>query len=176
MKYILKSGMLFAENNEQPLAKIKSMFLGPNKMIYSEKDELLFQTTILDSGIQTDNNCDVRSHKYVITIPNGDKIASAYPNYDKKNDPNIVGWPICHVPHVNRAKVIWGNYEYELVRKDSQHYQLKSKSEIHFLEIKHRGLIGGWEIHATDNFSHQIICGLFIFCKYIEQENDFMLI
>ena len=176
MKYILKSGNLFMENSDQPLAKIKSMLIGPNKMIYSDNDELIMETTICESGILIEKHCDVRSRKYVLTDLDGNEVASAYPNYDEKNDPNIVGWPICHVPHVNRAKVIWKNNEYELIRKDSQNYQLEDETQSHMLEIKHRGLIGGWEIHATDSFSHQIICGLFIFCKYIEQENEFMLI
>ena len=41
------------------------------------------------------------------------------------------------------------------------------------MQIFHRGIVGGWNIEAMDNFAPEIICGIFVFCKYIEQENEF---
>ena len=42
--------------------------------------------------------------------------------------------------------------------------------------IMHRGLCGGWSIDADEAFSPGILCGLFAFCRYMEHENEFMIV
>lgn len=43
------------------------------------------------------------------------------------------------------------------------------------LQVMHTEISGGWTIDAPDNFSPEVITGLFIFCRYIEQENEFIV-
>lgn len=42
--------------------------------------------------------------------------------------------------------------------------------------IMRRGLCGGWLIDAFDDFSPEILCGIFVFCRYVEQENEFLIV
>lgn len=44
------------------------------------------------------------------------------------------------------------------------------------LQIMHRGIAGGWTIDTVEKFQPQVICGLFMFCRYIEQENEFIIV
>ena len=40
----------------------------------------------------------------------------------------------------------------------------------------HRGIAGGWTLEDNCGFSPEMLCGIFIFCRYIEQENEFMIV
>ena len=46
MEYLLKSGILYAQNQSKPLARIKSCFCSPEKQILSEDNALLCRAQI----------------------------------------------------------------------------------------------------------------------------------
>lgn len=66
--------------------------------------------------------------------------------------------------------------EYILTRQDNTYYTLITGENKLAITIKHRGINGGWTIEANDELTPQIICGFFVFCKYLERENEFILI
>lgn len=66
--------------------------------------------------------------------------------------------------------------EYRLNMWNSQNYCLGKSAGEEAVRIFHRGLAGGWDIEAADEICPEIICGIFIFCRYIEQENEFPIV
>ena len=59
---------------------------------------------------------------------------------------------------------------------NSQNYTMKDIHDADVLRIMHRGLIGGWLLEDRCGFAPETLCGLFIFCRYIELENEFIIV
>ena len=100
----------------------------------------------------------------------------ASPDYAEGDDPAVVGWSLCRMPRVDHAKVVIGEREYLLVMQNNQNYSLSEISGKTIVQIVHLGLGGGWNIEAIEDFASEMICGIFVFCKYIEQENEFLVV
>ena len=57
-----------------------------------------------------------------------------------------------------------------------QNYSLKNCRGEVILQVMHRGICGGWNLVTNYDFVPEVICGLFLFCRYIEQENELLII
>ena len=66
--------------------------------------------------------------------------------------------------------------EYLLTMHNSQNYSLINAHNSEVLRIMHKGIAGGWAVEDICGFVPEIICGIFIFCRYIEQENEFLIV
>lgn len=42
--------------------------------------------------------------------------------------------------------------------------------------IVHRGVTGGWDIDAPAAMSAGLVCGLYVFSRYLERENEFLTV
>lgn len=174
MKYIMKSGNLFLDDTMS--VRIKSTFVGPEKKIFAANGELLIRTSIYHLEAPPNEKDNVRYRQYVMLDGIGKECAIAKPDYAEGDDPAVVGWPICRMPRVDHAQLFIGRKEYLLTMKNSQTYFLSEKNGKVVVQILHRGLCGGWDIDAADDFVPEIICGIFVFCRYIEQENEFTVV
>lgn len=174
MKYIMKAGALYSD--DKITARIKGVFTGSEKKIYSKNGMVVMQTDIVNLDVPPNESGNVRYRQYILSDVNGNKCAVASPDYAEDDDPAIVGWPICRMPRVDHAKIVIDGKEYLLVMQNNQNYSLSEKHGKMVVQILHRGLCGGWNIEATDNFTSEMICGIFVFCKYIEQENELLVV
>lgn len=175
MHYILKSGLLSAENSQAAPVRIKSTPIGSRKKIYSNAEELLLETSIRCLDETKAHTGDVRNREYLLTDSDGKPVASAYPAYAPDHDPDVVGWPISGMPRVDHAKITVLGEMYILTMHNSQNYTLCDLSRREVLRIMHRGLAGGWSLEDHCGFAPEILCGIFAFCRYIEQENEFLI-
>ena len=66
--------------------------------------------------------------------------------------------------------------EYDLTMHNAQNYSMKDQAGYVILQIMHRGLMGGWLLHDDHGFAPEVLCGIFTFCIYIEQENEFLVV
>ncbi|NBH82291.1 hypothetical protein D7X88_04200 [bacterium C-53] len=80
------------------------------------------------------------------------------------------------MPRVDHAKVVFNKNEYLLTMQNNQNYILSDKFDKAVIQIFHRGLVGGWNIEVMSDFLPELICGIFVFCRYIEQENEFLVV
>lgn len=174
MRYIIKSGILF--ENEKKLAQIKSTFLGSKKTISLSDDSILYETDIDMLDIPAENNGKIFGRIYTLKTGNGKLLMEAYPDYAEGYDPSIVGWPICRVPKIDHAGVLIEGISYLLVMYNSQNYSLQNKKGKSVLKIMHNGISGGWIVETDERFTIQILCALFVFCRYVEQENEFIIV
>ena len=175
MQYTIKSGVLYNEA-QTALAKIKSALLGPQRKIFSITNETLLTADIRYLDESKASSGDVRNREYILTGSKSQLIGSARPGYADGDDSDVVGWPICRMPRVDNAHVSIGVTEYVLTMHNSQNYSLVDTNDSEVLRIMHKGIVGGCIVESNCDFAPDIICGIFTFCRYIEQENEFLIV
>ena len=176
MRYIMKSGSLSRENSQEILARIKSSLIGMSKQIYGSNGQLLLEANSRFSDPAVPHTGDIREREYVLTDSKKHLIAQAQPGYAKEDDPQEHGWPLCRLPKVDHAHIIMSENQYVLTMKNSQQYGASNINGTEVLSITHRSITGGWQIEDTGSFSPEVICGLFVFSRYIEQDNEFLTV
>jgi hypothetical protein len=92
------------------------------------------------------------------------------------DDPDVVGWPVCRMPKVDRADITIDGTDYLILMYDSRNYGMQNNEGKEILHIQHNGIAGGWTIKCDHDFAPEVLCGLFVFCRYIEQENEFLIV
>lgn len=168
MKYTMMGGILSLQ--DAVAARITGVFTGPEKRILSPEGHLLLQADIRpeeDSG-------PTRPHQYRLLDAQGNLIAWAQPADAENEKSAAFGWPQQRVPWVDQARMTLGEAEYCLTMKNSQNYVLEHPNGEAAATFFHRGLTGGWDIEARDALGPEILCGVFVFCRYLEQENEFL--
>ena len=175
MQYTIKSGVLYNET-QTALANIKSALLGPQRKIFSITNETLLTADIRYLDESKASSGDVRNREYILTDTKNQLIGSAHPGYAEGDDPNVVGWPICRMPRVDHADLVMNGKEFLLTMHNSQNYSLMDTNDLEVLCIMHKGIAGGWMVESNCGFAPEIICGIFTFCRYIEQENEFLIV
>lgn len=175
MQYTIKSGVLYNET-QTALAKIKSALLGPQRKIFSITNETLLTADIRYLDESKASSGDVRNREYILTGSENRLLSSARPGYADGDDPDVVGWPIYRMPRVDHANIVVNGEEYLLTMHNSQNYSLINTHNSEVLRIMHKGIAGGWAVEDICGFVPEIICGIFTFCRYIEQENEFLIV
>lgn len=166
MKYTMMGGALSLR--DAVAARITGVFTGPEKRILSPEGQLL-----LLADIQEEDGGEARARQYRLLDARGNLIAHAKP--DAENEKSAAfGWPRQSLPWVDHARMALGEAEYRLTMKNSQNYVLEYPDGETAVTFFHRGLIGGWDIEAKDALSPEVLCGVFVFCRYLEQENEFL--
>ncbi len=174
MNYTMSAGMLFCRKHK--LAQIKSAFTGPERQILSADKDLLLRADIRNLETPPESRGDVRFRQYILRDAMGSERAVAKPDYAEGNDPAVTGWPIYRMPRVDHAQILMNDREYCLTMQNSQNYTLNDAMGKVVIQIRHRGLSGGWDIEAAAEMPPEIICGIFVFCRYIESENELVMV
>lgn len=174
MNYTMKAGALY--QGEKMLAQLKGSFNGPAKNIFLADGTLILRTDIRNLKVPAEEAGTIRRRRYIILDETGRECAVAKPDYAEGADPGLVGWPICRMPRIDHAQLVYHNDKYILSMRNSQSYSLAELSGKIIVQIFHRGLIGGWDIQADDQFTPEMLCCIFVFCRYIERENEFLIV
>ena len=177
MQYQMKSGVLYDPAGQQPLARIKGVFCGPEKEIQTtDGSNTLFYTGIRQTEAPDPCPDSLPYREYVMYSGQGTVYVIAHPDYAEGEDPASASWPLCRMPRVDHAVLSYGGNAYTLVMENEQNYVLLDATQAHIVQILHRGISGGWNIEAPDGFPAVFLCGLFVFCRYIEKENEFIVV
>ncbi len=174
MNYIMKAGVLY--QGDQALARIKSPFRGTAKSVCLADGTPILRTDIQDIAPAAEPTGDARFHRYVLFDAAGAELACARPDYAAGDEPELVGWPVSRAPLADHAALQYENAEYLLTMKSSRHYLLSDPRGEPVVEIRHRGLSGGWDIDSAAGFSPGLVCAVFLFCRYLERENEFPVV
>ena len=172
MQYLMKEGILYNSESHTALVRMKSAIIGSQKSIYEMSGNMLLETCIKNH----DDSGDVRKHEYLMTKKDGKIVGTAHPDYAKGDEPDVTGWPICRMPRVDHASVTVLGRKYMLIMHNNQNYSLSDTNSFEELSIMHKGISGGWLLEEHCNLPPEIICGIFAFCRYIEQENEFLTV
>lgn len=176
MEYIMKSGILYQIKDgkrAEPLARIKNSFRGARRDIQTPEGTELSRTDIRRLDHHSDGTTN---QKYTLYSSDGSELMAAFPCYADGEDPAVVGWPVCRAPRVNRANICLGEETFCLAMLNSQNYLMTDRQDHTVLQIVHMGITGGWKIIAQRELKPEFLCSLFIFCRYLEQENEFITV
>ena len=143
--------------------------------------EILTENRVLAAQLnapdaQDDASGDARRHEYVLTDDHDRVVAVAHPGYAEGEAPDAAGWPLDRMPLVDHADAMIGGRPFDLVMHSSQYYTLNDKDGNEVTRVLHKGLSGGWTIDDSASFPPEVLCGLFVFCRYIEEENEFLTV
>lgn len=176
MQYVIKAGILYRHDSQTVLAKIKNERIGSQKKIHRVTDESIYETSIQYLDESKASTSDVRNREYKLIDSEGRLLVSARPGYADGDVPDVVGWPICRMPKVDHANITINGEKYVLTMHNSQNYALTDSNNVEVLRILHKGIVGGWMLEDNCGFAPEILCGIFAFCRYIEQENEFLIV
>lgn len=171
MRYVMKSNVLYQESGREPLGKIKNALFGPKKTVSTSASPAVLKADILQVEQAASERRDVRELKYVLTDGRGEAIASAVPGYSQREDPSVAGWPAFRAPEVDHAVIQMGDSRYLLTRRGANDYLLTDEGDA-VLQAKRQSMSSAWSIESDAGFPAELICGLYIFCRYIEHENE----
>lgn len=174
--YVIKGGVLCREKDDQVLARIKSVLNSRQKTITLPDGGSMSTDVRSREDAKKPESDDVRQREYVLLDGQGHLVAAARPDYAPGQDPALEGWPVSHMPRVNQARLQMEGGSYQLTMENSQYYTLQDQEGNILLRLVHRGLLGGWNLETEANFGGGVLCGLFLFCRYIEKENEFMVV
>ncbi len=169
----MSAGELSERGSQRPLLRLRGLLPGGEKRVLAPDGTLLLRTIVRRSGAQTGS---VRDKQYVMQDGNGAELAVARPDYADGDDPASAGWPVCRLPRVDRALVQMGGESCRLVMESGRSYTLSDRDGRSLVRVTHRGAPGGWSILALDRFRPELLAGLFVFCRYIEKENEFTVV
>ena len=174
MNYLLISGSLYRENDRQPLARIKNEFFTQDRSITLTGSSDAMRTYIRQKD--GSESQDVRSRTYLFSDAAGNVLMSAQPCYAEGEDPKTHGWPVMRMPKADHAEVTIGNESFLLRMESSELYVLEEENGRQPVKISHRGIVGGWDISASESMHVEYLCALFVFCRYLEEENEFSIV
>lgn len=173
MIYYLTAGVLCAADEAQPLASIRGCLCGAEKQVFDRDNSLLLRTDIRLLGADAQA---VPAKEYVMYGPDGSELAVAKPRCSTGDDPAAASWPVCRMPRADEAVLTMEGQEYTLVMENVQNYVLTDAKGRCAVRIIHRGMTGGWKLDVSQPLSPSLLCGLFIFCRYLEKENEFVVV
>jgi len=173
MTYILKSGALRPVGQDNILARIKNDFRGYEKKIYLPDGTLSLYTDI--RHLNSSKDC-IHDTQYIMCTLQGEQVSAGWPEYSKDENPENHGWPVSHMPKVDHSFITLNSKNYVLNMVSGRLYEMYDNSGKTVMRIKHRGIQGGWYIETFSPFKPDIICGIFSFCRYLEHENEFVVV
>ncbi len=176
MRYMIKTGVLSVPESGRILARIRGSFWGGGRTIALEEGGPIYETAVDTADAPQMRSGDVRFRSYILKNSAGLVLMQAHPGYAGDEDPDVAGWPLCRMPRVDHAQVQLQGTQYLLVMHNSQSYALCREGGAEVLRILHRGLPGGWLLETAQEFPAQVLCALFLFCRCIERENEFVTV
>ena len=141
----------------------------PGKEITAADGSPLYTSEIRLLDAPAGHAGEVSYHKYALKAADGSCI-EASPAYDPEFDPAADGWPLCRLPRADRAMLALGSALYTLIMQNTQNYVLQNAAGAVVASIVHRGVSGGWDLDAPAAMSAELVCGLYVFSRYLERE------
>lgn len=172
MTYLMKSGILYEYTPDGPgniAARLKKPYWSASKTILGPDGVVLAQTGIENRRSAPDQPTE---RVYQLRDDRGNVIALAAPDCAKEPPPE--GWPICRLPRTSRADVQLPCGQCRLAMQNSRNYCLTDAAEHEIFTVHHRGTAGGWILETQKQMEAGVLCGLFVFCRYLDMENEFL--
>ncbi len=170
MKYYIRSGKLYAAGASDPapcLCSIVSPFCASVKSVADREGRLLLKTSVSQEKAET----YPQAKTYLMESPSGEVLARGKLLYADGENPQCLG----RLPRVDRVTLRAGGRPYTLRMRNSQYYVLSSE-ESRAMEIVHNQSAGGWNVETTEEFPPGMVMGLFIFSRYLDKENEFVIV
>lgn len=174
MTYRMKAGVLYGGKAQDPLVRLEGRLCTREKQIVDGMGQLILRAVIRETEASGSQNRPREGHTYLLEYPSGGCYAQAWPVCDDQE--GFGPPPLNQMPRIDHARVRMGEQEYLLIMQNSRTYGLLDRSGKKLVQIEHRGVTGGWQIETWQEFTPPFLCGLFVFCRYLERENELMIV
>lgn len=171
MKYYIHFGKLYAmkENSQGAcLCYLKKPMYSLNKVIVSSDGNVITKTEV----IQMNRSKRLENRRYLLKDAEDHVRAEGQLRYAEGADQ----WPVCHAPRVDSVLLRMGDSKYVLKMLNSQNFTMTDMDGNRVMGIIHDGVNGGWLVNDNGTFNSCDIMGVFIFCRYLDKENEFMVV
>lgn len=176
MEYIIKAGSIYPKNGETEnapaLARIKNPLHGARRQILLPDGSVALQAEIEGGS----GPSAATPRRYLLTRPDGSLAAAGRPAYAAGESPAENGWPLAHLPRMDHVDLQLEGEACVLEMCNSQNYELRAEGGVLLLQLLHRGILGGWDLRCHAHFEPPLLCGLLVFCLYLDQENEFLMV
>lgn len=177
MKYLIQAGNLYEINQNQigkKLVSLKSPFYTVKKTLLSSEGRPCFFTDMKQPGLPKSN----LKKAYVLLDEKARAILTGFPGYAVSSDSSNTAQPLSHVPRMDHVAIIVEPEKaaLTLAMLNSQNYRLTDSKNQAAADIYHNGIAGGWTIETGKDFSPFILMGLYIFSRYLDKENEFLVV
>lgn len=177
MKYIIKSGSLYEVNQNhmgKKLVSLKSPFYTVKKTLLSSEGRPCLFTDIKQSDILKGN----QKKTYMLLDENGHAVLTGFPGYAASSCLSGAAQSLSHAPRMDHIEITVepDKTALTLAMLNSQNYRLTDSENRMAAEIFHNGIAGGWTIETEKDFSPFILMGLYIFSRYLDKENEFLVV
>jgi hypothetical protein len=173
MQYILRGGTLYEQGKK--LACLRYALCSTEKRIFLADGTLALRADIHRCRVPHPGDRDLYFKRYVIADAAGTECAVCKPRYA----PELTGRrlaPMSQMTAVDHAEVLLLQQKYSLLRRSATQYTLLDLAEEVAVELRRKGVQGGWSIETAQPFAPELLCGLFAFCRYLERENELVVV
>lgn len=173
MEYVIKGGCLYPPGQAgaaAPLARIKNTLCGGEQLILNA-DGAPALRAVIERGPE-----GPRGKRYRLLRPDGTAPLQGCPGYAAGEDPARDGWPVSHLPRTDHADLLLEGEPCVLEMLNSQNYELRNTRGDVLVQVLHRGLLGGWDLRCQVHLPPELLCGLLVFCLYLDRENEFLTV
>ncbi len=172
MRYVMRAGVLYDREQKKVFARIQRDFAGQERSILSPDGDPVLTTDVCRPEMQPEGDGEIRFPAYIMRDKEGAEYARACPYCAGDEEPEKAGGFAHRMQAACHARLTMKGRAYELVMENSRSYAMEEAGR-EVLRIAHLGPAGGWDLEASDAIPPEIVCGLFVFCRYMELENEF---
>ena len=173
--YVIRGGCLY--NEGKPVMSIRTTLGSQEMEIIDSAQKPIFKTSVVDADeVSPVKSGDVRNKRYVIRDMEGHTYASGRPEYANSEAPEKKGWPVNRLPMADDVDMYMEDRHFHIHMNNSRNYDISDGKGAHSMNIRHKGLKGGWDIETEGRLKPEDICGIFVFCRYLERENEFDIV
>ena len=166
MKYLIKTGKLYQIDNGRPGAKLaclKPPYYPVRKTILSPDGSIKLYADIKTCKGSEPN----RDQLYILSDSLNQTILSGSPVYTKK-------LLLLDGIAANQIKLTMDHKPYNIYMKSCQEYCIMDENSWVAARLEHNPKGGGWLVESYPVFNPFILMGIFIFCRYLDKNNEFM--
>ncbi len=171
MKYYIHYGKLFPANQDEAkdcLCYIKPPVYSQNKQLCSADGTARASVEITENG--TDPQRPI--HRYVMKDSTGKILAEGQPGYSGNADLH----PFSRGPRADHVAIRLPDAACRLQMQNSQNFILTTEDGRVSMELIHNGVNGGWNVSADDSLDALLVMGIFLFSRYLDKENEFVVV
>lgn len=181
MRYHIHYGKLFPvspEGNEDCLCYISQPVYTQNKILYSADGSRVVFVEIAEAetgsviGAETSAGPQYTAHRYIIKEKDGRLLAEGRPGYSGQAPVQ----PLSRGPRADHVVTRLPDISCRLIMQNSQNFILTADGGRRMMELIHNGVSGGWNITADGSLDVMLVMGIFLFSRYLEKENEFVVV
>lgn len=171
MKYHIHYGKLFPVSQDEKkdcLCYIKPPVYSQNKRLCSADGRQEVSVEIIETGAGSQHP----AHRYIIKDPAGNLLAAGQPGYTGGSDIH----PFSRGPRADHVAIKLPGASCMLQMQNSQNFILIMEDGKKAMELIHNGVSGGWNVSADDSLDAMLVMGIFLFSRYLDKENEFVVV